>query len=112
MKTIPTIVMTFALALSLPACTTTTSHPAAVKSSVIIGNPAVVLRHPFHQLERDGAPKPIPVGTDSEVPTVESVDEGVSVMESDSNTPSSTNDTVLSILGQIAVACATSGNCW
>lgn len=103
MKTISTIAMTLALALSLAACATTTSSPVAVKSSVNVSEPVVVLRHPFHQLASDGASKPIPVSTDYDSPTLE---------EDALDTPLSMKHTVVSILGQIVVACANSGNCW
>lgn len=113
MKTIPTIAMTFALALSLPACTATTSHPTPVKSSVMVGNPAVVLRHPFHQLERDGAPKPIPVSANSEPMVVAETTNEIdpSVIEKTPNTPASMGHLLVSILGEIAVACVTYGHC-
>lgn len=103
MKTIPTIAMTFVLALSFPACTATTSHPSAVKSSVVVGNSLPKVKPAFHQLERDGAPLPIPANVDDNTPTLE---------ESTPDTQSSMKHTVLSILGQIVVACAESGHCW
>ncbi|SEA56212.1 hypothetical protein SAMN05660964_01890 [Thiothrix caldifontis] len=103
MKTIPTIAMMFALALSLPACTTTTSHSPAVKSSASAGNSLPKVEPAFHQLERDGVPQPISVSADNDVPTLE---------ESTTDPQFSMRHTVVSILGQIVVACATSGYCW
>ncbi|MDQ5770690.1 hypothetical protein [Thiothrix subterranea] len=103
MKTIPIIAMTFVLVLSLPACTIITSSPATVKPSVATGDSLPKLKPAFHQLERDGAPISIPVSADYDASMLD---------ESALETPSSMQHTVVSILGQIVVACATSGHCW
>lgn len=71
MKTIPTIAMTFALALSLSACATPS--------------------------------KPIQLNLASATSVA---------MDEDTSKPESVRKEVFSILGQIVVACASSGYCW
>jgi hypothetical protein len=102
MKTIPTIAMTFALALSLSACSATAGSLDTMPSSVV-GKSVPTVTPAFHPLERDGAPIPIPVSADHDVSTLE---------ESTSNPPPSMKHMLISFLSEVLVACVNSGNCW
>ncbi|MBO0611819.1 hypothetical protein [Thiothrix fructosivorans] len=102
MKTIPTIAMTFALALSLSACSATAGSLDTMPSSVV-GKSVPTVTPAFYPLERDGAPIPIPVSADHDVSTLE---------ESTSNPPPSMKHMLISFLSEVLVACVNSGNCW
>ena len=110
MKTIPTIAMTFALALSLSACSATAGSLDTMPSSVV-GKSVPTVTPAFHPLERDGAPIPIPVSADHDVSI--SADHDVSTLEeSTSNPPPSMKHMLISFLSEVLVACVNSGNCW
>ncbi len=103
MKTIPTIAMTFALALSLSACSATAGSLDTMPSSVVVGKSVSTVTPAFHPLERDGAPIAIPASAEHDVSTLE---------ESTSNPPPSMKHMLISFFSEVLVACVNSGNCW
>lgn len=106
MKKTPVVAVAIVLALSTQACTVT-PKASVMSSSAKSPHPAVVVKHPVYQPAVDGPP---PVYRANVSPVT--VDSGEDVESTGEDAAVTTRDQVIGILGQIVVACATSGNCW
>lgn len=120
MKMIPATVSALALVLSLPACTLNPQFRAVPASQD--SSRAIIVKRPLYQPELHGSPNVCQISAGEAVPVtgqavVETAEMDTSIVGAEAAAPAiepgqSVQKTLLSIVGQVAIACATSGNCW